>query len=28
LILAIAPGGDKDDACTSAAIAKIKDRLK
>ena len=23
-----APGGDKDDACTSAAIAQIKDRLK
>ena len=23
-----APGGDKDDACTSAAIAKVKDRLK
>jgi uncharacterized protein GlcG (DUF336 family) len=23
-----APGGDKDDACTSAGIAKIKDRLK
>ncbi len=23
-----APGGDKDDVCTNAAIAKIKDRLK
>ena len=23
-----APGGDKDDACTSAGIAKIKDRLR
>ncbi len=23
-----APGGDKDDACTSAGIAKVKDRLK
>ena len=23
-----APGGDKDDVCTSAAIARIKDRLK
>jgi uncharacterized protein GlcG (DUF336 family) len=23
-----APGGDKDDACTSAGIAKIKDRLQ
>lgn len=23
-----APGGDKDDICTSAAIARIKDRLK
>lgn len=23
-----APGGDKDDACTSSGIAKVKDRLK
>ena len=23
-----APGGDKDDACTTAAVARIKDRLK
>jgi uncharacterized protein GlcG (DUF336 family) len=23
-----APGGDKDDACTTAGIAKVKDRLK